>query len=156
MVLWFSDQALAVVATLHARLHELEQASEGMAVGFPAFVGKLAGVAGRLAVILHVVNHVETDFPYRIDTDVAEAVQTLVLGCLGGGAQRGFALMLIGGCLIECGVLDPGDEPFDYLFPDSPGTLRFQQRTEPAPSRPTVRVAGVLAAHAGRLVIAHG
>jgi hypothetical protein len=36
--------------------------------------------------------------------------------------------MLIGGCLIECGVLDPGDEPFDYLFPDSPGTLRFQQR----------------------------
>jgi hypothetical protein len=64
--------------------------------------------------------------------------------------------MLIGGCLIECGVLDPGDEPFDYLFPDSPGTLRFQQRTEPAPSRPTVRVAGVLAAHAGRLVIAHG
>jgi hypothetical protein len=75
MVLWFSDQALAVVATLRARLHELEQASEGMAVGFPAFVGKLAGVAGRLAVILHVVKHVETDIPYRIDTDVAEPVQ---------------------------------------------------------------------------------
>jgi hypothetical protein len=76
----FSDEALAVVAALRARLHELGQASEGMAIGFPSFVGKLAGIAGRLAVILHVVKHVDAaDIPDRIDVDVAKAVQTLVL-----------------------------------------------------------------------------
>ena len=40
---------------LRRHLHDLEQVSGGLAEGFQAFVGKLAGVAGTFALILHVV-----------------------------------------------------------------------------------------------------
>jgi hypothetical protein len=44
---------------LRAHLYEVEQAAAGLADGFQAFVGKLAGMAGRLTVILHVAAHPE-------------------------------------------------------------------------------------------------
>jgi Protein of unknown function (DUF3987) len=55
--LFLSDDALFLMNKLRAHLHELEQAAAGLADGFQAFVGKLAGVAGRLTVILHVAAH---------------------------------------------------------------------------------------------------
>jgi hypothetical protein len=47
------DGALAAMNELRAHLHELEQATGGLGDGFQAFVGKLPGVAGSLALILH-------------------------------------------------------------------------------------------------------
>ena len=53
--LMLADDALVAMHQLHVYLHELEQASAGFAAGFQAFVGKLSGIAGSLALILHMV-----------------------------------------------------------------------------------------------------
>lgn len=42
------------------RLHELEQVGSGLAQGFQAFVGKLPGVLGSLALILHLIAEPES------------------------------------------------------------------------------------------------
>ncbi len=54
--LTFDDAALATMNELRCHLHELEQVSVGLADGFQSFVGKLAGLAGSLALILHVAS----------------------------------------------------------------------------------------------------
>jgi hypothetical protein len=48
------DDGVALMEKLRRRLHDLEQASGGLADGFQGFVGKLAGIAGSLALILTV------------------------------------------------------------------------------------------------------
>ena len=53
--LTFSDDALKVMADLREQLFELEQHSGGLADGLQSFIGKLAGVAGSLALVLHLV-----------------------------------------------------------------------------------------------------
>ena len=50
-----SDTALQVMNDLRLHLHNIEQHTGGLAEGFQAFVGKLHGVAGSLALILHTV-----------------------------------------------------------------------------------------------------
>src|SRR5215203_5913306 len=45
---------------IRRHLHELEQASGGFADGFQAFLGKLAGLAGSLALILHMIGETDT------------------------------------------------------------------------------------------------
>ena len=50
-----SDAALQVMHDLRLHLHNIEQHTGGMAEGFQAFVGKLPGVAGSLAIILHMI-----------------------------------------------------------------------------------------------------
>jgi Protein of unknown function (DUF3987) len=52
-----TDAALAVMTDLRQHLHEVEQTSGGLATGFQAFVGKLHGIAGRLALILHLATY---------------------------------------------------------------------------------------------------
>lgn len=49
------DAALETAAAARRRLHDLEQASSGLAAGFQAFVGKLPGVLGSFALILHML-----------------------------------------------------------------------------------------------------
>jgi hypothetical protein len=51
--LLMADDAIDAMAELRRHLHDLEGASVGLADGFPAFVGKMAGYAGRLALVLH-------------------------------------------------------------------------------------------------------
>jgi hypothetical protein len=51
-----TDAALAIMAELRQHLFDLEQASGGLAPGFQSFVGKLHGVAGSLALILHMAH----------------------------------------------------------------------------------------------------
>jgi hypothetical protein len=51
--LTLADDALEVMTAMRNELFELEQAVGGLATGFQAFVGKLAGMAGTLALILH-------------------------------------------------------------------------------------------------------
>jgi hypothetical protein len=58
--LFLSDDALFLMNELRAHLHQVERAAAGMADGFQAFVGKLPGIAGRLAVILHMAANPES------------------------------------------------------------------------------------------------
>jgi hypothetical protein len=48
-----TDDALAIMNGLREHLFNLEQASGGLASGFQSFIGKLHGVCGSLALILH-------------------------------------------------------------------------------------------------------
>ena len=76
--LTLSDKALSLMNDLRAHLHEVEQAASGLADGLQAFVGKLAGVAGRLGIILHVAANPEGGAQEIAPTTIAN-VRTLVV-----------------------------------------------------------------------------
>jgi hypothetical protein len=76
--LYLSDRALTVMYDLRQRLHELEQAAGGLADGLQTFIGKLPGIAGRLAVILHMAANPDAA-PQQIDALRVAHVHTLVL-----------------------------------------------------------------------------
>ena len=59
---YFNDGAQRIMDDLRKYLFDLEQASGGLAYGFQGFLGKLPGIAGSLALILHIVNIVEGDW----------------------------------------------------------------------------------------------
>jgi Protein of unknown function (DUF3987) len=50
-----TDDAYEAATEARRRLHDLEQVGGGLAPGFQAFVGKLPGVLGSLALILHLI-----------------------------------------------------------------------------------------------------
>jgi hypothetical protein len=78
--LLLSNGALSIMNDLRAHLHKLEQAAAGLADGLQAFIGKLPGVAGRLAIILHMTSSPDPEFPAReIMLDTIEHVRTLIL-----------------------------------------------------------------------------
>ncbi|MDT4739256.1 DUF3987 domain-containing protein [Bradyrhizobium sp. WYCCWR 12699] len=73
-----SDDALTRMNGLREHLHNLEQAAAGLADGLQAFIGKLPGIAGRLAVILHMAANPENPFREIGATTLAH-VHTLVV-----------------------------------------------------------------------------
>jgi hypothetical protein len=75
----FSDAALEIMHSLRGDLHNLEAASAGLADGFQAFVGKLPGYAGRLALILHMAADPQTGATYAVDETTAVAIRRLIL-----------------------------------------------------------------------------
>jgi Protein of unknown function (DUF3987) len=75
-----SDAASIRMEQLRRYLFELEQTSGGLAEGFQGFVGKLAGVAGSLALILALVaDHNATLVSEEIVDHVAELIENFVL-----------------------------------------------------------------------------
>jgi hypothetical protein len=74
-----SDEALVVMQDLRQQLHDLESACAGLADGFQAFAGKLAGYAGRLALILHMAADPETGGTYAVGEKTVENVRRLIL-----------------------------------------------------------------------------
>ena len=75
---FFTDDALSQMTEIRRHLHELEQATGGIAEGFQGFVGKLAGIAGRLTVVLHMV--ADPEYPRReIDVTIIDHVRALIL-----------------------------------------------------------------------------
>jgi hypothetical protein len=54
-----SDAAIEAMQSLREELHDFETASTGVVKGFQAFLGKLPGYAGRLALILHMAANPE-------------------------------------------------------------------------------------------------
>jgi hypothetical protein len=74
-----SDDALSVMAELRRHLFDLEQASGGLAPGFQSFVGKLHGVAGGLALILHLAADPQTGATYAIGEQTISDVRKLVI-----------------------------------------------------------------------------
>jgi hypothetical protein len=75
----FDDDALLVMNLLRRELHDLEQASGGLADGFQAFVGKLAGLSGALAIILHMAADPQANVTRDIDAATASRVRDIVL-----------------------------------------------------------------------------
>jgi hypothetical protein len=76
--LFLSETALMWMNDIRSHLHEVEQAVGGLADGFQAFVGKLPGIAGRLAVILHMARDPERE-DREIDELTISNVRTLIL-----------------------------------------------------------------------------
>jgi hypothetical protein len=76
--LFLSDTALEALNELRARLHQLEQAAGGLTDGLQAFIGKLPGIAGRLAVILHLAANPESA-AREIEAETVADVCTLIL-----------------------------------------------------------------------------
>src|SRR5262249_12312836 len=73
------DAALAVMNDLRAHLFNLEQTSAGLASGFQGFVGKLHGVAGSLALILHLAHDPQLGVTAPVETRTVENARRLVL-----------------------------------------------------------------------------
>jgi hypothetical protein len=71
------DQALEMMNDLRRQLHEREQVASGLTDGLQGFIGKLPGIAGRLAVILHMANHPENT-PHEIHAATLGAVTTII------------------------------------------------------------------------------
>jgi hypothetical protein len=76
--LLLSDEALSLMNDLRAHLHEVEQVASGLADGFQAFVGKLPGIAGRFAVILHMAANPEAAARH-IEAKTIAHVSTLIV-----------------------------------------------------------------------------
>jgi hypothetical protein len=76
--LWLADDAIAPMEELRRYLHDIEQASSGIADGFQSFVGKLAGVAGSLALLLTMVHNPECTSGTRVHKSVIEDAATLI------------------------------------------------------------------------------
>jgi hypothetical protein len=78
-----THDALSALYNLHEHLFSLEQTSGGLAPGFQSFIGKLHGLCGSLAVILHMAAHVqdergEKNDGYTIDAQTIEHTDQLV------------------------------------------------------------------------------
>ncbi|MCC2653337.1 MAG: hypothetical protein K0Q60_3503 [Microvirga sp.] len=74
-----ADDAKLVMEELRRHVHELEQASAGLARGFQGFIGKLPGMAGSLALMLHLAENPHEQRMHPVSRRVAEKVQRLVL-----------------------------------------------------------------------------
>jgi hypothetical protein len=77
--LFLTDDALLAMSLLRRHLHDLEQASAGLADGFQSFVGKLAGVAGRLALILHMAADPETGGGRKVEHETVTHARDIVV-----------------------------------------------------------------------------
>ena len=73
------DEALLCLEDLRQRLHDIEQESDGVAEGFQAFVGKLAGVAGSLALVLHMATSPGPVVPFDIASKVCKLMIEFIL-----------------------------------------------------------------------------
>src|SRR5262249_9844245 len=73
------DVALAVMKALRQHLFDIEQTSGGLAAGFQTWVGKLHGIAGSLALILHMAHDPKHGREYPVEQPTLENVHRLML-----------------------------------------------------------------------------
>ena len=74
-----TDGALAIMNDLRRHLFNLDLASGGLASGFQSFVGKLRGLSGSLALILHMAHDPQTGAADPIGEQTVENVRRLTL-----------------------------------------------------------------------------
>jgi hypothetical protein len=92
------DAALAVMTDLRRHLFDIEQTSAGLAAGFQTWVGKLHGIAGSLALILHMAHDPQNGATYAVERHTVENVRRLMLDFIlrhgyefyqqGGGSEQ--------------------------------------------------------------------
>jgi len=107
-----SDGALDAMAELQDHIFQLEQVGEALAEGFEGFLGKLAGYAGSLTLILHLINNPTEAMKNFIGRTTVENVRRLVTDfllphalevyCLGEGDSG--RLKKIASYLLGCGL----------------------------------------------------
>jgi hypothetical protein len=93
-----TDDALAIMDDLRSHLFKIEQTSSGLAAGFQSWVGKLHGIAGSLALILHMAHDPELGATYAVEANTMEDARKLMLDFIlphgyefyqqGGGTER--------------------------------------------------------------------
>ncbi|MBA3517609.1 MAG: DUF3987 domain-containing protein [Rhizobiales bacterium] len=74
----FADEGLDAMDDLRRDLFNLEQVSGGLAEGFQAFAGKLPGLAGSLALVLHMAEKPRDGGVRPVSQAIAIAVQRIV------------------------------------------------------------------------------
>jgi len=74
-----ADDAVPAMERLRRHLHELEQVAGGLADGFQAFLGKLPGLSGSLALILHMVSDPIEGRLHPVSRETVEDVRRLVI-----------------------------------------------------------------------------
>jgi hypothetical protein len=107
-----TDDALAIMAELHQHLFDLEQSSEGLAAGFSSFVGKLHGLTGSLALILHLIQDPQLGASYPVGEQTIDNVRRLTLDFIlphafefyrGTGATEGDRLRRVASWILTSG-----------------------------------------------------
>jgi hypothetical protein len=73
-----TDGAIVAMAELQDHIFQLEQVGDAVAEGFDGFLGKLAGYAGSLTLILHVINNPQMAYRNFIGRTLVENVSRLV------------------------------------------------------------------------------
>jgi hypothetical protein len=73
-----APDAADIMQAIRFHLFQLEQEAGGFADGFEAFVGKLPGVAGALALILHMIHHPRDGGGKPVSRSIVEGVQRLM------------------------------------------------------------------------------
>jgi hypothetical protein len=73
------DAALAAMTDLRQHLFDIEQTSGGLTAGFQSWVGKLQGIAGSLALILHMAHDPQNGATYATEEQIVENVRRLML-----------------------------------------------------------------------------
>ena len=76
--LLLGDDALAQMEALRKNIFDIEQASGGLASGFSTFAGKLPGIAGALALILHMADDPNGGAYERVRVNIVERVARIV------------------------------------------------------------------------------
>jgi hypothetical protein len=76
--LLLDDAAIEAMEDIRRRLYEVEQVSGGLADGFQAFVGKLTGVTGSLALILHLISNPRSA-ERRVNRNVVEGAGKIII-----------------------------------------------------------------------------
>ena len=74
-----TDDALAVMTDLRRHLFNIEQVSDGLGAGFQTWVGKLHGIAGNLALILHMIRDPTHGATYAVEASTVQDVRKLML-----------------------------------------------------------------------------
>ena len=73
------DDALEAFKELRQHVFNIEQASGGLAPGFQSFAGKLPGMAGSIALILHMAANPGQGGTVRVERGTIEAVREIVV-----------------------------------------------------------------------------
>jgi hypothetical protein len=74
-----NDAALKITNELRQHIFDIEQTSGGLSEGFQTFVGKLHGVAGTLALILHMAHDPQNGATYAVEERTVENVRRLII-----------------------------------------------------------------------------
>ena len=75
----FDDAALKIMNDLRVYLHQLEHNAGGVADGFSNFIGKLPGLSGSLALILHMAADPKAGIGKQVSENTAKDVHHLVM-----------------------------------------------------------------------------
>jgi hypothetical protein len=76
--LTMTEEAMRVMDGLRRYLDDMEKSTKGVSSGLPGFIGKLAGLAGSLAIILHLIENPIVNASEEVQVDTIANVERLI------------------------------------------------------------------------------